>query len=296
MPDLSVVIPSVNGFADLEGCLQALEAQRADHDLEVLVIDRLGSSLRGAVHVQFPLVRTIEVPSTTSIPEMRAIGIRAATAPAVGILEDHVLVRPGWASAMLGAIREGAEVVGGSVENAATDTVIDWASFLCEYSHCLPPLPAGEVDWLTGNNVVYRRDLLERHFDVIDRHGWEVDLHEAIKAGGTPLVCRPDIVVDHKKHFTLGEYLELRYNYSRSYAGARLRGAGRGKRAVYALAGLALPPVLFYRTVSRILAKGRHRDWLVRGAPAIAVFVVAWAWGEIVGYWAGPGDSLQRVT
>ena len=32
-PELSVVIPSVNGIADLTGCLDALEVQRADVDL-----------------------------------------------------------------------------------------------------------------------------------------------------------------------------------------------------------------------------------------------------------------------
>ena len=106
---------------------------------------------------------------------------------------------------MLAALESGAEVVGGAVENAATDTIVDWAAFLCEYSHCLPPLPAGEVDWLTGNNVVYSRRLLDRHMDVVDRHGWEVELHDAAREAGTALVCRPEIVVDHKKHFTIAE-------------------------------------------------------------------------------------------
>jgi len=29
--------------------------------------------------------------------------------------------------------------------------------------------------------------------------------------------------------------------------------------------------------------------------PLLAVFVVSWAFGEMVGYVAGPGDSLARV-
>ncbi len=296
MPKLSVVIPSVNGIGDLAGCLEALGRQRSDPEVEVIVVDRLGPGLRSEVERRFPWAVVVPVNPGTSIPGMRAIGFRRATAPAVGVIEDHVLVRPGWCTSMLESLSEGAAIVGGAVENAATDTVTDWAAFLCEYSHCLPPLPAGEVDWLTGNNVVYSRALLDRHMDVVDRHGWEVDLHEAIRTSGTPLVCRPDIVVDHKKHFTIPEYLVLRYNYSRSFAGARVRGASRPKRAAYAAAALALPPVLFYRTVSRILSKGRYRDHLIRGLPAISVFVVAWAWGEAVGYWAGAGDSLGKVT
>jgi hypothetical protein len=50
------------------------------------------------------------------------------------------------------------------------------------------------------------------------------------------------------------------------------------------------------RTVSRIRAKGRHRAELNRSLPYIAFFVVAWAAGELVGYVAGAGDSLSKVT
>lgn len=296
MPDISVVVPSVNGFGDLEGCLQALERQRADVDIEVIVVDRLGEPVRKAVRERFPNVRVIEVEPSATIPEMRDVGFREASAPAVGVLEDHVLVRDGWAREMLSSLASGAQVVGGPVENAATDTLMDWASFLCEYSHCVPPLPSGNVDWLPGNNVVYSREILGRYGDVIAEHKWENRLHDAIRDGGTPLVCRPDIVVDHKKHFSFAEYMSQRYLYSRSYAGARVKGAPLPKRLVYAAASLVLPPVLFYRTVTRIRAKGRHQEHLAPSLPYVAVFVLAWAWGEFVGYVAGAGDSLSRVT
>ena len=296
MPEISVVVPSVNGLEDLVGCLEALDAQRLDTDVEVVVVDRMGESVRAEVRKRFPWVELVEVPRDTTIPAMRAVGFRHATAQAVGVIEDHVLVRGGWARQMLAALADGAEVVGGSVENGATDTVVDWASFLCEYSHCLPPLPSGEVNWLTGNNVVYERGVLARHHEVIDEHRWENQLHDAIRADGTALVCHPEIIVDHKKHFTISEYLSARYQYSRSYAGARVDGRSNVHRGFYALATLALPPVLFYRTVKRILSKGRHRNWLIRSLPYLAIFVIAWAWGEIVGYVAGPGDSLSKVT
>jgi hypothetical protein len=66
-------------------------------------------------------------------------------------------------------------------------------------------------------------------------------------------------------------------------------------RLGYGAAALALPPLLFYRTISRIVSKGRHRAELVRSLPLLAVFVVSWALGEMVGYVAGPGDSLAKV-
>ncbi len=294
-PALSVVVPSVNGFDDLSGTLDALDRQRSDVELEVLVVDRIGPALRDEVRARYPWVRLLEVAADATIPDMRAIAFRAATAPSVAVIEDHVLVPDGWAAAMLRAQTPSTPVVAGAVENAATTTLVDWAAYLCEYSHCTPPLPAGPADWLTGNNVVYPRGLLERFRDVTESGGWENRLHDAIKAAGIVLTCRPEIIVAHKMHYTVGLYMSQRYLYSRSYAGARMEGAGTVKRWVMGAASLALPPLLFWRTVTRIRAKGRHTAELVRSLPLLALFVVAWAVGEAVGAVAGPGDSLSKV-
>ncbi|MEP7380297.1 MAG: glycosyl transferase [Gemmatimonadota bacterium] len=294
-PALSVVVPSVNGFDDLSGTLEALERQRADVALEVLVVDRLGPALRQQVATRFPQVRVLEVAADATIPHMRAVAFQAATAPAVAVLEDHVIVPIGWAKAMLLAQTPSTPVVAGAIENAATEHLVDWAAYLCEYSHCTPPLPAGPAEWLTGNNVVYPRELLERYRTVTESGAWENRLHDAFKADGIPLTCRPDIVVGHKMHYSFGLYMSQRYLYSRSYAGARAEGASFAKRMAMGAASLALPPLLFWRTVSRIRSKRRHTGELVRSLPLLALFVVAWAAGEAVGYVAGPGDSLSKV-
>jgi hypothetical protein len=53
--------------------------------------------------------------------------------------------------------------------------------------------------------------------------------------------------------------------------------------------------LLFARTVQRILAKGQHTEKLWPSLPLNALFVLAWGWGEVVGYWFGAGDSLAKV-
>lgn len=292
--ELSVVVPSVNGPDDLLGCLAALEQQR-EAKVEILVIDRIGESIRSQVRARYPRVRLIGVPAGTTIPQMRAIAFAEAKGRCVAVIEDHVIVPQDWARRLLDAQARTDAVVGGSVENAATDRLVDWAAFLCEYSHCIPPLPAGPAEWLTGNNVVYPRALLERFRPVIEEGKWENHLHEALRRGGVALVCDPGIAVGHKKHYTVKEYLTQRYLYARSYAGARVAGAPLAKRVGYGLAAFALPPLLFYRTFSRVVSKGRHRGELVRSIPLLALFVTSWALGEVVGYWAGPGDSLGKV-
>ena len=293
--ELSVVIPSVNGLTDLIGCLEAVERQREDVSIEILVVDRIGGDVRAEVSKRFPGVRIVETPPETTIPRMRGLAFAMAQGRSVAVIEDHVIVPLGWARQLLDAQGNCERVIGGSVENAATDRLVDWAAFLCEYSHCMTPLASGRAEWLTGNNVIYPRELLERYSHVIGEEKWENHLHDALCRDGVELVCRPEIQVGHKKHYSVGEYLSQRYLYARSYAGARVQGASLARRASYGLAAFALPPLLFVRTLSRIIAKRRHIAKLVQSLPFLALFVSSWAAGEIVGYWAGPGDSLAKV-
>jgi len=292
---MSVIVPSVNGLGDLRGCLEALLAEGQEVPLEILVPERRGEDVQPVLRREYPSVRVLAVPSTATIPAMRALAFREATSPVVAVIEDHVIVPRGWARRMLDEMAAGAAVVGGSVENAATDTTTDWAAFFCEYSHCLPPLPEGPSTWLTGNNVAYRRDLLERYRPVTDGARWENALHDRMRADGVELMCRPAISVGHKKHYTVGEYFSQRYLYARSYAGARVSGMPLPKRLLYTVGALALPPLLLWRIVSRVATKGQDLGLLARCIPLMTIFVAAWAWGEIVGYSAGPGDALQRV-
>jgi hypothetical protein len=294
-PDLSVVVPSVNGWGDLEGCLRALESERSDARLEVIVPERCGDEVRRQVAQRYPWVRVLPAAHDVTIPDLRAMAFAAAQADSVAVIEDHVLVPPGWARRLLEAQARGEEIVGGTVYNAAVDRTVDWAAFLCEYSHLLPPLPEGPAEWLTGNNTVYRRHLLERHRDVTRAGRWENHLHDVLRAAGVTLFSRPDIVAAHKKHYTVREYTTQRFLYARSYAGARVEHAPALRRAAYVIGAFALPPVLFLRVVSRVLRKRVHRAELVRSLPLLAWFVCAWAAGEVVGYAAGPADALAKV-
>lgn len=261
----------------------------------MVVVDRLGEGVRSAVRGAYPEAAVVAVPAGTTIPEMRAIAFEHAAAPAIAVIEDHVIVPPTWARQLLDALGAGAEVVGGTIDNAATETLVDWASFLCEYSASIPPLPAGEATWLPGNNIVYRRDVLERFRGVVNEGRWENHLHDAMRAAGVRLIRRPEIVVGHKMHYTVGLYLSQRYLYARSFAGARVAGSSAPARIAYGLAAFCLPPLLFVRTVRAIVAKRRHTRQLVASLPLLALFVTSWAAGEIVGYWFGPGNALARV-
>lgn len=294
-PALSVVVPSVTGWSSLAACLDSLRHQQGVERVEVVVVDRLGPEIRGLVETRFQDVRVLAAPPNTTIPALRARGIHAAGAPVVGIIEDHIMVPPTWAAQMLRAHQEGAEVVGGSIENAATMRRSDWAAFLCEYHQCLNPGPAGASTWLPGNNVTYRRSVLERFASIIEQERWEDHLHQAMRAEGVTLERRPDIAVGHKLEITASAYAGQRYLYSRAYAAMRVGMRPAWKRWMYGVAALALPPVLLARIISAVWHSDRYRPQLLRSLPLFVPFVFAWSAGEVAGAWLGAGNALERV-
>ena len=293
-PDLSVIVPSVNGFDYLRLCLDALTSQEGGVRVEVLVADRCGAELRRKVAERFPGARILPAPPQTTIPELRALALRNASAPSVAVIEDHVIVPRDWARRMLDARREGASVVGGGVANAATERLVDRAAFFCEYGHMLGELPAGPAEWLTGNNTVYDRELMEPHAPLIEKT-WEDRLHTELRDAGVTLVSRPDIVVGHQMHYTILEYFSQRFHYSRSFSGARSRQMGAPKRLAFAGAAVLLPPILLRRIVRSVWRHPAHRADLIRSLPVIALWTLAWAAGDAVGFLFGPGRSLQEV-
>ena len=295
-PALTVVVPSVNGWGDLRGCLEALDRERASLPMEVIVPERCGREVREAIASVFPWVRTLPVPVGTPIPVMRAAAFAAAVAPTVAVIEDHVLVPSGWVRRISEARTDRARVVGGGVINAATKSTVDWAAFLCEYSQSARSAPPGPAIWLTGNNTAYDRALLMEFQSEIASGRWEDHLHDAMRRRGVTLWSRPDIVVQHKKHYTIREYAGQRFLISRAYAGTKLVDADPVRRFAYVLRTLVLPPVLLWRIVTRTLRSGTLRVPLLRALPLIAFFVIVWGAGEATGALAGEGDALARVT
>ena len=294
-PALSVVIPAVNGWPDLNRCLGALDHERTGTRMEVLVPERCGAQVREAAAERYPWARLIPVSPTTTIPQMRAVAFREATAPTVAVIEDHVIVRDGWAHAMIAARTAEARVVGGGLVNAAMDGVVDWAAWLCEYNHLAGPVQAGPVEGLHGNHTAYDRELLVEFRSVVESGRWEDALHAALREKGITLWSRPDIVAGHEKHYTVGEYTTQRFYYSRAYAAMRMHNAGAGRRLVAGATAFMLPPVLFYRIVSRVWSGRLYRAHLIPSLPLLVLFVCSWGLGEVVGAWFGDGGALAKV-
>lgn len=295
-PPLSIVIASGAGGEFLFRCLASLERQAADAGAEILVVDRVGPATRERVAREYPGVRLLapDVGHRLTVPEMRRHGIEASAAPIVAVIEEHCVAPPDWTRTIMRSFQPGDAAIGGPILDADFPRVRDWVVYFSEYHAYMPPWPDAERLTLNGANIAYARDLLLAERDVLDRGYWEVVLHPPLarrgrfRGVGAMGVC-------HSGPFDYGYYLRQRYLLSRVWGGTQRTNAS----ALVRLAHIALFPVVPLLMLVRI-ARVAGRDRRLAGRflvslPLLVPAMIALAWGECMGYLAGPGRALEEV-
>jgi len=293
-PTLSITVSTIQGWPEIGAAVASFEAAAARVGGEVILTDASG---------QPPPDPSLLAPTTTwqqhpglSVFQLREIGYRLARAPIVAVTEDHVFVPPDWGERYLAAFSASPQAVaiGGSVENGATRTVADWASFFVVQAPVAAPIESGQVSRLSGAvNVAYRAEALQ----AVDGHGGLGTLEglhqrDLVRRGGV-LIADDSIRVSHAQEDSLARYTALHFHAARTYAGF-LRGDMDGQ-AWFRLLAVWLVPYLRLGRALILLDRRGHRSMLRRAWPTMLWLLYAQAAGHLAGFVAGPGDSPRRV-
>ena len=292
MPDLSIVIASVNGLPYVDDCLASI-AKHAP-EAAVIVADSTDARTREALAARWPAVTLLTFDEPKSVPELRAAGIFAASTPYVAVIEDHCLVTEGWARAIVAAHRRGCSVVGGPVRNVEP-RIRDWAAFLFEYSAFMEPTGGGVTRDLTGMNVSYDARAIAAIDDLLREGRWEGWLHARLLSRGFVLQLEPAAVIEHAKDFGIGEFCSQRFHYARAHAAMRNPELGPLLRFVYAGGSPLLVPLLLRRIWRNVSTRRTRRREFLLSAPLLLLYCAVTAAGEAPGYLRGDGGSLLRV-
>lgn len=300
-PTFSVLIGMVS-TEDADRILQTLDSlrqQRGGHSYEVIIGDRRDDKVGRLIEQSYPEAKLFRCPASTALPELRTLALDRAAGQYIVVTEDHCVPAEDWLEGIARAFREapaGTAAVAGCVENGVTQTSLDWATFLCEYSAFVAPVAEGPARALPGMNVAYERGVFEGlDRKVLTTGFWETTLHPALLDAGRTLHSTNSIRIYHCKKFSLGLFARQRFIYSRYYGGLRF-GRGQWARKAIAIAATpALPALLLFRMARQVSAKRRLRLELLSALPYLAMFVIIWAWGELVGYALGAGDALERI-
>ena len=301
-PELSVVVTVVSDTSEaadtqhLEKCLEALRRQADAPPMELLVtcngrlpgVDQLRQRYPDVNFIAVEKLRTHRSgPSREHHDELRGIGIRAAHAPLVALIEDVGLPDPHWAAQLVSEHAASYAAVGGAMENGI-DRALNWAVYFGDFGRYQNPVPRGPSMFVSDANVCYKRAALERVADAWPESYNEARVHGALAARGEVLALSPEVVVRQGRlNLRLGPVLTERYVWGRSFAATRVAGAPASRRFVMAAMTPLLPFVLFLRQAKKVLASGRNRGSFVRSAPLTVLLNTAWSWGEFVGYATG---------
>jgi hypothetical protein len=288
---LSVVIAAWNGVPLLEKCLRSLREDGNEAGTEIIAVTNFDGGAGRMIESQFPYVRHEPMLPGTPVPRLRSAGIYCSRGEIVALAEDHCTFGKGWCAAIKHAHELPYAAIGGVVENASVTRALDWAMYFYDYGRFMPPIAAGVVGSLSGNNVSFKRAFLAE-VEASFRDGFfEPFTHGALKARGYQLYLAPSVVVYHEKTYRDRAAAAHCYHLARGYAAKRAKKASRVERWKLTVGSAALPLLLTGRIVAPTLRKRRHVGALLRSLPHLLLLLTCWSWGEFRGYLSGPGGS-----
>lgn len=257
----------------------------------MILADGCGRGLAEEAAASYPEVTWLKS-SGAAVFYLRALAASVARGEIIAVTEDHCRVRSDWCERILEAHRDypDAAAIGGSVENGATESLTDWASFFIVNGASLAPLRAGERSKISLQaNVSYKRRVIPRDVPPHGRMEWM--FNQALRRQGEILVADDRIVVEHVQSLGFRATCRIHFDDGRSVAGFRLQDIALPERAIRLLACFVMPAALLVRTVVLVLRKRRLLGRLVASLPMMALLLCCRATGSFLGFIGGAGKS-----
>lgn len=285
---LTVVLATAEG-GRLDLSLAALEVACAGLSSRILIAT--GGEVDVAVlsrRASPPEVEVIRCRAGSLVPQLWGAGLRAATGETIAFTSTACVVSPGWARALLAALRSGADGAGGPLALAGGASLVDSAMFYLRYSRFLEGSRrdgrhGGEI---AGDNAAYQLSALARH--PTTGGFWEVVFHRRLRAEGGALAWCPAAVARVASQMTLPHALAQRFVHGR-HSGA-WRVAGGRPRWKVVLAAPLVPAVLAWRALRCTLPSASNRWRFLGTLPVFLVLAGSWAAGEAAGALGGGAD------
>jgi GT2 family glycosyltransferase len=167
-PELvSIIVVNWNGRDYLPGCLDALRAQTYRRHEVILVDNGSSDGSVALVRERYPEVVLVQSPRNTGFTGGNLLGLRVARGSWIALLNNDTIAEPGWLAALIEAARP-ADVAGATGMVLALDDpgrvaftlpLLDPRTGRALWTNAEHPV--GEVHYLSGNNLVVKRVVLD---------------------------------------------------------------------------------------------------------------------------------------
>jgi len=284
-PRLSIVVGSQNARANIACCLEALERQRNDQEIEIIVVDNSTDGTDEVVAKDFAHLQLLRSPEVRFIPELWEEGIRRSSGEIVAITTAHCVPEDHWVQEMLKAHNAGTYAgIAGAIEIEGPATIVDWAIYFCRYTPYMRPFSAQVVKDIPGDNASYRRWALARCTEVRKKGFWEPAIHAELRKDGFELLLTPTFAVFQRQSFGFLGFVHQRFWHGRQFGMDRAARMSLRARMVYILLSPMIPLVFLFRISRNVFGKGRHVGKLLLSFPILTLFLLSWSLGELSGY------------
>lgn len=297
-PALSAIVVVPDTCETVRTTMAHLRAQTAAADMEVVIVAPAHEHVRidESELSCFNGWQMVEVERVGSIARGFVAGIRRARAPVVALTEDHSFPDAVWAERLIAAHRNTWVAVGPAMRNGNPDTVLSWADFYQAYGGWAHPAPSGAVRHLPGHNSSYKRDTLLAYGDRLEvLMEAESVLHRDLRARGHGLFLEAGTCTTHLNFASWSTWVPARYHTGRQFAATWAHAWSRPRRLLFTVASPAIPWVRLWRVQGHIR---RAETWgfLLRLLPVVLAGLLVEGLGQMAGYAAGAGDSMEKVA
>jgi hypothetical protein len=292
---LTAILAMPRGFAELAEAVRHLQAQTRQEAIEVVLVHTPAhaAEIDRAAFARFKRLTTVAVDRMPTVASAFVAAVERATGDVIALVEDHVMVDPGWAEAVLAAHTGPSAAVAPRMSNGNPATAVSWANFLASFSEAVVPRAAGPVESGPGHNTSYKRSVLQQYWhELSSLYQSERTFHYRLRADGHVIVHEPTARVAHLNISVPGEAFNHALLGGAMFGAYRSRGMSVEERVARTLLAPLVPPLRLLRMLG--LLRGA-----AIGVPASAwvmlpVLLAAHAAGEAIGYWGVIGGIESR--
>jgi glycosyltransferase involved in cell wall biosynthesis len=286
---VSFVVPVHNGERWLSGALEAILAQSDGRAVEVIAVDDGSTDGSAAILRQFESRGAVRVLRTEGVGAAAAMnaGIREAAHPIICLIDQDVVLKPGWLEAVLAPFEDPAvgAVQGRFVVDPDAPAVARVAAMDVEQRYAA--MGAGATSHVCTGNSAYRADALRDAglFDESFGYGYDNDMSYRLMHAGHTLRFCPSAQSIHRWRDTLRGYLAQQYG----------QGYGRldivWKHPGWAAGDSVSPAAMMAHAPLMLIALGAAIAALALAVAGAPWRPVAWAGGAILA-----GLALERAV
>jgi hypothetical protein len=294
--NVTVAVVGICGPEHLERCLGALDEQRGAPPFETLVVYDPHLIGMEAVRGARSAVRFVANQGQRTPLELAARAVAEADGDLILLTEDHCVPGPDWVKELCSSQAAGRAAVGGLVHAAPGMSAVDWAFYYVDFFRYSPPAEESRAPSLTVCNVAYRRDHLAAVRGLWGEIFHETAINDALRQRFGALWLHPSAEVTMRRHVRLADAVKERYAFGRLFGCTRLEFVGPARRLAYALLAPMLPVLLLGRMARKAFQSRTSSRRFMRSLPALILLVVAWSWGEWLGYLTARRPASELVA